>query len=330
MSVTGIIKRFNVVILVLIIVFNNLMIVSANDKELSIIIEPQNQIVKENENAVFSIEAKGTGCKYLWMRSKDGGSTWEKAYYNGYLTSEMTVPVKSWVYDYLFYCQVTDKDGNVVSSDIVKAEREAVKITTQPSNIVANINENAVFSIEAKGTGCKYLWMRSKDGGSTWEKAYYNGYLTSEMTVPVKSWVYDYLFYCQVTDKDGNIVTSDIIRIYDDYININNDLEHIYSESISGTTLIGRDNFLADSNIDNKTLTYECNPIQVDTSDMMILRFTAYAYKYSAHVIVNINDGEYNGSFSLVTEETEYYLSVTGMAEINNISIRFTGDEQII
>ncbi|MDD6395015.1 MAG: hypothetical protein PUB37_02380 [Firmicutes bacterium] len=233
------------------------------------------------------------------------------------------------------FASATVNESLLSESDAVTVQSEIrpVSITKQPENVTVEVGENAVFTVEATGTNLSYLWMRSKDGGKTWEKAFYSGYLTSEMTVPVKDWVYNYQFYCQITDKDKNVVTTDIVKAVrlTEGILLVNDESHLYSETANGVSLITRENFKSDSEIQTYNISYNLEaPINVNTTDMMILRFTAQGRDVCGHISVNINNGEYSGRFSLVTEKTEYYLSINGISKISSILISVDSESQII
>ena len=69
-------------------------------------------------------------------------------------------------------------------STVDSGSAEALEIVQQPEIIYADVNETVVFSTSANKKA-SYLWMRSKDGGVTWEKAFYDGYKTANMSVQV-------------------------------------------------------------------------------------------------------------------------------------------------
>lgn len=285
---------------------------------------PTDVVARIDETACFSVKAEGFNVKYLWMRSKDNGVTWEKAFYEGYTTSEMKVPVKDWVYRYQFYCLITDGSGNQIQTDIVRVKHTPVEITLQPTDAFAPVGGTAKFKTQAEGTGVKYLWMRSKDNGKTWEKAFYEGYTTNEMKIPVKEWVYRYQFYCQISDADGNTVNTDIVYVKEKDENLKVLLtadEHEYSDSTSGDMLLSRKAFAEGAVIDEYSVKYE--NAGIDSNGLYILRFVAYSEKECGHVNVTLNDKEYNGKFTLPSEKTEFYIPIKGIQSISDIDITF-------
>ena len=227
-----------------------------------------------------------------------------------------------------------DVYGNNISEYKIFEQTEThIDIVKQPKDEIVAEGENAIFTVEASGNGLKYLWMRSKDNGETWEKAFYTGYTTSEMTVPVKSFVYGYQFYCQITDKDGNQVQTNVVcakKITNGLV-LANDNNHSYAETQEGKLLINKDKVLTDASVINYSLEYApTDIIWVSTNDVLILRFTARGEQRCGHISVSINDKEYFGTFSLNTELTEYYLPISGLSQINSIILSVDSDEQMI
>ena len=82
--------------------------------------QPQSCSVKAGDNAVFTVTTSGNVKSYQWYKSKDNGKNWTKTYYTGSKTSSVTVPVEKYMNNYLFYCVITDADGNQYSTETAK------------------------------------------------------------------------------------------------------------------------------------------------------------------------------------------------------------------
>ena len=168
--------------------------------------------------AEFSVNVTGGSGKfaYQWYASPDAGATWHR--YNGTFTGSQTdrlyFEVKPHFYKYTFKCMITDKEsGEVYYSDVMALVKATVVITVNPEDCSAKVGESVVFSTEASGNVKKYQWYRSKDGGKTWGKVYYTGRATKTMTVPVEKYMNGYLFYCELTDGDGNQYNTEVAKL---------------------------------------------------------------------------------------------------------------------
>ena len=182
-----------------------------SEVELKITSQPQDVTAAPGTTTTFSVTASGSGLKYQWQTSKDGGTTWVNSGMSGYNTNVLTVGVNVDRNGYKFRCIVTDNVGNKVTSSAatlyLKSETE-LKITSQPQDVTAAPGTTVTFSITAEGSGLKYQWQTSKDGGTTWVNSGMQGYKTNVLTVLANIDRNGYKFRCVVTDSVGNKVTS--------------------------------------------------------------------------------------------------------------------------
>ena len=162
--------------------------------------------------AIFTVVAEGEGLTYQWYFSTDDGETWQKS--SGKLDS-LTVEFKAYRNNYLYYCEVTDAEGNSVNSDVacLAAAYVELEILTQPENYVGAVNDNVNFIVEAQGNGLTYQWYFSTDGGEIWEKSYSPGYATNALAPILRAYRDGNMYKCQITDIFGNTVESEPVSM---------------------------------------------------------------------------------------------------------------------
>ncbi|MBR4342360.1 MAG: leucine-rich repeat domain-containing protein [Lachnospiraceae bacterium] len=174
--------------------------------------QPEDVTTAAGTTVTFKITASGTGLKYQWQTSKDGGSTWVNSGMTGYNTNTLTVSAIADRNGYKFRCVVTDKSGGSVTSDAATLTISAstdTKITSQPVDVTTADGTTVTFKITATGSGLKYQWQTSKNGGQTWVNSGMTGYNTNTLTVNANKDRNGYKFRCVVTDKSGGSVISD-------------------------------------------------------------------------------------------------------------------------
>lgn len=103
--------------------------------------------------------------------------------------------------------EVNVKDG------VVDGGNEHIKIITQPRNVTTPAGTNAVFHVDAAGSGLAYKWTASVDGGGTWMDSSSPGATTNMLTIAAKAYHNGYLYRCQITDANGNTVTSGVATL---------------------------------------------------------------------------------------------------------------------
>ena len=170
--------------------------------------QPVDFVGMVGDMATFAVAAEGEGLTYQWYFSNDGGATWEKS--SGKLDT-LTVEFKAYRNNYLYYCEITDAEGNRVNSDIVRlmAKEVDLVIVTQPVDHIGAVNDNVTFIVEAQGNGLTYQWYFSTDFGETWEKSYSPGYATGILEPILRAYRDGNMYKCLVTDIFGNTVESE-------------------------------------------------------------------------------------------------------------------------
>lgn len=130
------------------------------DVDVSIISQPVDDIVCENEISGFSIVASGSGLNYQWRfngsNMADGGNI------AGATTPNLSINTVSLANTGNYSCLVTGSCSSEGSNTVSLTVNEEVTVSVQPTNKVACPTDNIVFSVTASGTNLIYQWQ--KDG----------------------------------------------------------------------------------------------------------------------------------------------------------------------
>ena len=180
---------------------------------IQIISQPADFVGLVGEYATFTVAAEGEGLKYQWYFYDTASSEWKKS--SGNTSATMSVEFKSYRNNQEYRCEITDADGNVVTTNVVKIVAKVVDIviTTQPVDYLGSVNDNVTFTVEATGNGLTYQWFYSDNGGTTWVKSGTPGFATDTLLPILRTYRDGYLYYCQITDIFGNTVNSDVVSM---------------------------------------------------------------------------------------------------------------------
>lgn len=175
----------------------------------SIITQPISESVKVGEEAEFTVSAKGTGLRYQWQFSNNGGKTWWSSTMPGSKTPSITIEGMLSRNGYLYRCVVMDSDGTTVTSNEAKLTvKESLKIAINPIDQSVEVGESAKFAVAVRGEKLSYQWEFSKDGGKSWLNSSMIGAKTSSLIVEGLGSRDGYMYRCVVTDRYGKSVTS--------------------------------------------------------------------------------------------------------------------------
>ena len=179
------------------------------ESDAAITAQPKDQTMDVGAIAAFTVTATGSGLKYQWQASTDGGKTWKNSGLTGNQTATLKVAVTADRNGYQFRCIVTDSKANSVTSNTAKlVVNGSLKITGQPQKQSAAAGETASFHVEAAGAGLTYQWQASTDGGKTWKNSGLTGNKTATLKVEATASRNGYQFRCKVTDAQGKSVTT--------------------------------------------------------------------------------------------------------------------------
>ena len=176
--------------------------------------QPQDQSVSAGEKVVFSVKASGEGLTYQWQYSKDGKS-WHNSALDGYDTAKQTVEAYTYRNGQMYRCVITDSKGNQMITEkavLTIGEAEKIQIITQPVDTTVSVGKDAVFTVQAQGSGLKYQWQYSSNG-TKWYNSSLEGYNTAEQTVKGYTYRNNQMYRCVITDADGNQVITEKAKL---------------------------------------------------------------------------------------------------------------------
>ena len=177
---------------------------------LAITSQPTDYVGLVGDMATFTVVAEGEGLTYQWYFYDTAASEWKKS--SGNTSATMSVEFKAYRVDQEYRCEITDADGNTVTTDVVRIVAKVVPlvITAHPADHVGAVNDNVSMTVEATGNGLTYQWYYSTDGGVTWAKSGSPGFATANLQPILRAYRDGYQFYCLVTDIFGNTAQSNV------------------------------------------------------------------------------------------------------------------------
>ncbi|MGN0340682.1 MAG: hypothetical protein ACI4D0_09300, partial [Lachnospira sp.] len=191
-------------------------------EKLAITSQPESIIVRDGEEASFTVEAKGADVKYQWYVQYPDTTEWRsiadanKSTYTFLASSATPTGTK-------YKCTLTDKFNETVDTEGVSIELiDKLRVTSMPEDVTVNEGDTARFKIEASGTDIRFKWQYSSDSVTWTDVDTLNTVLTGvEVTgadtdtldVKTVEAVNGYYFRCTVTDKTDESVNSDIAQL---------------------------------------------------------------------------------------------------------------------
>ena len=178
---------------------------------LKITAQPTDYVGIVGETATFTVEAEGESLKYQWYYYDSTAADWMKASTGASAT--LHVEFKSYRNNQQYRCEITDANGNTVTTNIVRIVAKVVDlvIITQPVDYVGSVNDELSYTVEATGNGLTYQWYYSDDEGVTWTVSGTPGFNTETLHPILRAYRDGYRYKCQITDVFGNKVTSDVV-----------------------------------------------------------------------------------------------------------------------
>lgn len=181
---------------------------------LTITRQPQDVAGKIGDTAVFAVQATGSGLSYQWQYQSADGGAWLDSSLSGSNRASLTVPVTKGRVGMRFRCVVRDSSGAEVTSNAATltsgdSPSGSLAITTQPTDQSCELNESAVFTVAATGSGLTYQWQYQASGETDWSDSTLTGAKTASLTVRLTRSRMGMKFRCVVTDSTGASVTSE-------------------------------------------------------------------------------------------------------------------------
>lgn len=298
---------------------------------LSIKAQPQNTFADKGESVTFSVDATGLFVNYNWQISSDDGNTWRQVTFPTRKKAQLTFVAENEYMNCKFRCVLTDYYGNTIISNeatLFDNSPTSVVIIAQPKNAPAEIGETATFTVKANGTGLRYQWQHSGNGGYTWNDTPHKGYDTDTIVMNVKSFSYKMLYRCIITDALGNTAITDratvISKTNNTFSISTNDYEAGYS--LGYKRLVGPNEFAEKSTLiceDNKTkaaVSFNTS-ISVKPTDLIILKITAIADTACGKLNFSVNNGEVVADYPVYTQKADYYIPIANTSNISSVLI---------
>ena len=178
---------------------------------LSITKQPTTQKVKSGSTAKLTVSATGAGKTYQWYYKTSSSGSWKKCSSDAAKTATLTFKPTTSKNGYYYRCKITDSAGNSVYSDTVRLYVLGVK--TQPTKQSVTTGKTAKFTVEATGSGLKYQWQCSTDGGKTWKNCSSSKATSATFSFTAKTTHNGNYYRCKVTDSKGNVVYTDKVKL---------------------------------------------------------------------------------------------------------------------
>ena len=188
--------------------------------------QPQNVTAFVGEKIEFFIEVAGgkSPYTYQWQYKKGNGewqdpdASWSVGY--NYTPFGFLAHEDEFTTGYQYRCVITDDTGTSVTSDVVKVlEATPLAITKQPVGETAYPGQKVIFTVDTTGgrTPVTYQWQ-FRSGNGKWynaDNSMSTGFDTKKFTFTVADDEFsnEYEYRCVITDKRGNSVTSDVVKV---------------------------------------------------------------------------------------------------------------------
>ena len=177
---------------------------------LGIMTQPKTQKVESGDAVKFTVKATGTGLKYQWQSSSNG-KTWKNCSSTSAKKATFTFTGKTSHNGNYYRCKVTDSAGNVVYTSVVRLY--VLGITEQPVSKTVTKGKTAKFTVEAVGTGLKYQWQVSTNGGKTWKNCASTTATKAAFSFTAKTTHNGNYYRCRITDSAGNAVYTGKVKL---------------------------------------------------------------------------------------------------------------------
>jgi len=172
---------------------------------LKITAQPKDVCAQQGRTASVKVEATGDGLRYAWYyKNRDMTGFVKTSSFSG---STYAVSMTEARHNREIYCVITDRYGSSVTSDTVTLTMAVpLEITVQPKDRTTVYDEKSSVGIAAQGEGLTYEWYVALPGSEE--------FVLTDVTASSYPYTMDKAHdgmqvYCVVTDRFGNIATSD-------------------------------------------------------------------------------------------------------------------------
>ena len=190
--------------------------VEPEEKELTILKQPESVTGKIGDTAIFTVEADGDDIAYQWQYCNSGSSIWKNSSMAGADTNSIEVKITKGRIGQKYRCILKDSRENQLITEEAQINQLAEKklvITKQPKSITGKIGDTAVFVVEAEGEGVTYQWQYCNSGSSTWKNSSMTGSTTNSIEVKITKGRIGQKYRCILKDSKGNKLTTEEVQI---------------------------------------------------------------------------------------------------------------------
>ena len=190
--------------------------VEPEEKELTILKQPESVTGKIGDTAIFTVEADGDDIAYQWQYCNSGSNTWKNSSMTGADTNSIEVKITKGRIGQKYRCILKDSRENQLITEEAQINQLAEKklvIAKQPESVTGKIGDTAVFVVEAEGEGVTYQWQYCNSGSSTWKNSSMTGSTTNSIEVKITKGRIGQKYRCILKDSKGNKLTTEEVQI---------------------------------------------------------------------------------------------------------------------
>lgn len=181
--------------------------------ELTITEQPEDTSAAIGKNIVLTVKASGENLNYQWQWSADG-NRWKNCSSAGYNTNTFSFTMKSTLDGRHYRCVVSSGSQSVTSDiAIISIAEDKLRITEQPEDYVGSEGDTVELHVAAEGQNLSYQWQWSTAGSSKWKNCSSAGFNTDTFRFSLRSTLDGRLYRCEISDDQGNKVTSEAAEI---------------------------------------------------------------------------------------------------------------------
>ena len=166
---------------------------------------PSSVTAASGKTAAFKVVASGSGIKYQWQYSTNNGKSWSN--WSGKTSATAKVTATANNNGVLYRCIVKNGKGKVISSSAkLTVSGVKPKIRSNPVSVTVDSGKTATFKVAAAGSGLKYQWQYSTNGGKSWTN--WSGKTSATAKVTATANNNGLLYRCVVSNGKGKVTSS--------------------------------------------------------------------------------------------------------------------------
>lgn len=172
--------------------------------------QPEDLYVAVGMDGALRVEASGTDLQYQWQKSTDG-KTWTDCSSAASRQAVFRFTPPQSLNGMHYRCRVWNSYGSVTSNSVELFVHNAPGIAAQPSNCTVGAGESASFAISAVGSGLRYQWQKSTDGGKTWTNCSGSSAKTATLAFSAAASDNGSRYRCRVLNKSGYVFSAAVL-----------------------------------------------------------------------------------------------------------------------